>query len=168
MDSETRITICCSGRLILCDASNEFVSSSIPSWQILTAHAQPFRGPGIWLSVWRFLLTHCLYERAAEVHKFLVKKTMLFADNPGIAPISTKTWYTNRKTKLCSDKHSITREKNGIREQNQVFWSQNLVLQSFCDCKTWFSYLMCIGVKDKLGFANTVQFTMTGGKPNAH
>ena len=24
--------------------SNEFVSSSIPSWQILTAHAQPFRG----------------------------------------------------------------------------------------------------------------------------
>ena len=24
-------------------------------------------GPGIWLSVWRFLLTHCLYERVAEV-----------------------------------------------------------------------------------------------------
>ena len=24
-------------------------------------------GPGIWLSVWRFLLTHCMYERAAEV-----------------------------------------------------------------------------------------------------
>ena len=24
-------------------------------------------GPGIWLSVWMFLLTHCLYERAAEV-----------------------------------------------------------------------------------------------------
>ena len=24
-------------------------------------------GPGIWLSVWRFLLTHCLYKRAAEV-----------------------------------------------------------------------------------------------------
>ena len=24
-------------------------------------------GPGIWLSVWRFLLTRCLYERAAEV-----------------------------------------------------------------------------------------------------
>ena len=23
-------------------------------------------GPGIWLSVWRFLLTHCLYQRAAE------------------------------------------------------------------------------------------------------
>ena len=47
--------------------SSKFVSSSIPSWQILTAHAQPFRGPGIWLSVWLFLLTHCLYERAAEV-----------------------------------------------------------------------------------------------------
>ena len=27
-----------------CDASSEFVSSSIRSWQILTAHAQPFRG----------------------------------------------------------------------------------------------------------------------------
>ena len=26
------------------DPSSEFVSSSIPSWQILTAHAQPFRG----------------------------------------------------------------------------------------------------------------------------
>ena len=25
-------------------ASSQFVSSSIPSWQILTAHAQPFRG----------------------------------------------------------------------------------------------------------------------------
>ena len=25
-------------------ASSEFVSSSIPSWQILTAHAQPLRG----------------------------------------------------------------------------------------------------------------------------
>ena len=25
-------------------ASSEFVSSSIPPWQILTAHAQPFRG----------------------------------------------------------------------------------------------------------------------------
>ena len=24
-------------------------------------------GPGIWLSVWRLILTHCLYERAAEV-----------------------------------------------------------------------------------------------------
>ena len=24
-------------------------------------------GPGIWLSVWRCLLTHCLYERATEV-----------------------------------------------------------------------------------------------------
>ena len=24
-------------------------------------------GPGIWLSVWRFLLTHCLYVRAAKV-----------------------------------------------------------------------------------------------------
>ena len=24
--------------------SSDFVSSSIPSWQILTAHAQPFRG----------------------------------------------------------------------------------------------------------------------------
>ena len=29
---------------IYCDASSEFVSSSIPSWQILIAHAQPFRG----------------------------------------------------------------------------------------------------------------------------
>ena len=27
-----------------CGTSSEFVSSSIPSWQILTAHAQPFRG----------------------------------------------------------------------------------------------------------------------------
>ena len=24
-------------------------------------------GPGIWLSVWRFLLTHCLYERAVAI-----------------------------------------------------------------------------------------------------
>ena len=27
-----------------CGASSEFVSSSIPSWQILTAHAKPLRG----------------------------------------------------------------------------------------------------------------------------
>ena len=34
--------------------SSEFVSSSIPSWQILTAHAQPFRGTrdlAFWLNV---------------------------------------------------------------------------------------------------------------------
>ena len=30
--------------IIMWAASSEFVSSSIPSWQILTAHAQPFRG----------------------------------------------------------------------------------------------------------------------------
>ena len=48
-------------------ASSEFVSSSILPWQILTALAQPFRGARIWHSVWRFLLTQCLYERAAEV-----------------------------------------------------------------------------------------------------
>ena len=24
-------------------------------------------GPGIWFSVWKFLLIHCLYERAAKV-----------------------------------------------------------------------------------------------------
>ena len=48
-------------------SSSQFVSSSIPSWQILTVHAQPFKGPGIWFSVWRFLLTHCLYERAVKV-----------------------------------------------------------------------------------------------------
>ena len=30
--------------LVICGVSSEFVSSSIPSWQILTAHAQPFRG----------------------------------------------------------------------------------------------------------------------------
>ena len=29
---------------IKCDTSSEFVSLSIPSWQILTVHAQPFRG----------------------------------------------------------------------------------------------------------------------------
>ena len=29
---------------IICAPSREFVSSSIPSWQILTAHALPFRG----------------------------------------------------------------------------------------------------------------------------
>ena len=30
--------------IIIWAPSSEFVSSSIPSWQILTAHAQPFRG----------------------------------------------------------------------------------------------------------------------------
>ena len=33
-----------SGCRALWAESSEFVSSSIPSWQILTAHAQPFRG----------------------------------------------------------------------------------------------------------------------------
>ena len=46
--------------------SSEFVSSSIQSWQVLTAPSLS-EGSGIWLSVWRFLLTHCLYERAAKV-----------------------------------------------------------------------------------------------------
>ena len=31
-------------QVYICGASSEFASSSIPSWQILTAYAQPFRG----------------------------------------------------------------------------------------------------------------------------
>ena len=34
----------CGWQSIIWAPSSEFVSSSIPSWQILTAHAQPFRG----------------------------------------------------------------------------------------------------------------------------
>ena len=30
----------------------------------MSSHSE---GPGIWFSVWRFLLIHCLYERAAKV-----------------------------------------------------------------------------------------------------
>ena len=30
--------------MYICGVSSKFVSSSIPSWQILTSHAQPFRG----------------------------------------------------------------------------------------------------------------------------
>ena len=33
-------------------------------WLRMPSHSE---GPGIWLSVWRFRLTHCLYERVAEV-----------------------------------------------------------------------------------------------------
>ena len=36
--------ITCITVIIIWAPSSEFVSSSIPSWQILTAHAQPFRG----------------------------------------------------------------------------------------------------------------------------
>ena len=36
------INFLCAG--VIWAPSSEFVSSSIPSWQILTAHAQPFRG----------------------------------------------------------------------------------------------------------------------------
>ena len=46
-------------------SSSEFVSSSIPSWQILTAHAQPFRrgqGSGF-LSEGSSWLTACMSEQ---------------------------------------------------------------------------------------------------------
>ena len=67
-----RVFCCCFWRVLahkvyIWAPSSEFVSSSIPSWQTLTAHAHNSEGPGIWFSVWRFLLTHCLYERVAEV-----------------------------------------------------------------------------------------------------
>ena len=39
------LPVCAGGLLhLIWAASSEFVSSSIPSWQTLTAHAQPFRG----------------------------------------------------------------------------------------------------------------------------
>ena len=38
------ITILIVSQVLVWAPSSEFVSSSIPSWQILTAHAQPFRG----------------------------------------------------------------------------------------------------------------------------
>ena len=44
-----------------CGASSEIVSSSIPSWQILTAHAQPFR--------WARVLVFCL---KVPLHSLLV------------------------------------------------------------------------------------------------
>ena len=40
--------------------SREFVFSSILSWLRMPSHSE---GPGIWLSVWRFLLTHCSHRR---------------------------------------------------------------------------------------------------------
>ena len=53
--------------IIWLGALSEFLSSSIPSWQIPTVHAQPFRGSRDLAFCLRFLLIHCLYERAAEV-----------------------------------------------------------------------------------------------------
>ena len=41
MNSLVEVLFCCH---YIWAPSSEFVSSSIPSWQILTAHAQPFRG----------------------------------------------------------------------------------------------------------------------------
>ena len=43
--SEDFFTVFNIHNLVIWGASSDFVSSSIPSWQILTAHAQPFRGP---------------------------------------------------------------------------------------------------------------------------
>ena len=65
-------------------------------------------------------------------------------------PFYSKTWF-------CG-------EIPGLTEQNMV-----------CNCKTWscsvkpgFSTQCAFGAKDKGVFANVVQFTITGGKPNAH
>ena len=41
---ESRYTLCFSSWSFIWAPSSEFVSSNIPSWQILTAHAQPFGG----------------------------------------------------------------------------------------------------------------------------
>ena len=41
------------------------------------------KGPGIWLSVWRFLLTHWLYERAGEVLARLRRLAWTFAARIG-------------------------------------------------------------------------------------
>ena len=40
----TSLYKCTFGAISIWAPSSEFVSSSIPSWQILTAHVQPFRG----------------------------------------------------------------------------------------------------------------------------
>ena len=40
-------------------------------------------GPGIWLSVWRFFLIHCLYERAAKVLASLRRLAWTFAARIG-------------------------------------------------------------------------------------
>ena len=41
-----------------------FEHSVMTNFNCMPSHSEV---PGIWLSVWRFLLTHCLYEQAAEV-----------------------------------------------------------------------------------------------------
>ena len=44
LKSSSSLLNCKSWSLCICGTPSEFVSSGIPSWQISTAHAQPFRG----------------------------------------------------------------------------------------------------------------------------
>ena len=85
-------------------------------------------GPGIWLSVWRFLLTQCLYERAAEVLARL--RGCAGSPEPSLLALAISTKFAwrgptiqrlpasaHRKTDLS---RLITNQQNGMCAQRRL------------------------------------------------
>ena len=90
-------------------------------------------GPGIWLSVWRFLLTHCLYERAAKVLARLRGCAGLPEPSLLAYAISTKFAWRGPNVKALS-KNSYARNKihYGCLAPSKYFATQDYFLASYC------------------------------------
>ena len=107
--------------------SSEFVSSSIPSWQILTAHAQPFRGArdmGFCLKVpLDSLLLWASSERSGETAR-MRRLAWTFAARIGDKyqiRLTRSIWHVHNKYQLlCTSCTSVTMYQQGKGEFHPI------------------------------------------------
>ena len=85
-------------------------------------------GPGIWLSIWRFLLSHCLYERAAEVLPRL--RGCAGSHEPSLLAQAISTKFAWRGPNV----HVVTSNATTIMNQFIHLFS---LMYVFPDCLTW-------------------------------
>ena len=101
--------------------SSEFVSSSIPSWQILTAHAQPFRGARD--------LAFCLKVPLDSLH--------VWASSEGSGQTAWMRRLAWTFAARMGDKYQIRLTRSNWECAKVMLWKLEIVVPSFTMTKTW-------------------------------
>ena len=88
-------------------------------------------GPGIWFSVWRFLLIHCLYERAAKVLARL--RGCAGSPEPSLLAYAISTKFAWR----------------GPYNLSSIFMRNFMTIASLCSWADWFEPYLVENPKDR-------------------
>ena len=106
-------------------------------------------GPGIWLSVWRFLLIHCLYERAAKVLARL--RGCAGSPEPSLLAyaISTKFAWRGPVNVIRVKLHTLILENRHQIHEFKCFW--NIVIEETSGCVNVFIFYIFACVTFQVG-----------------